>query len=110
MVTFELFVRPAVRKLLGYRTYFRRARPVRVAEPLHFPARLTHFLRAIVVEQDGERVARLTGSQGSGILTSMAKANALLVLPAARDEVATGEWLSAILLDEPVHVADPPFE
>lgn len=110
MVTFELFVRPAVRKLLGHRTFFRRAVPVRVAEPLRYPARLTHFLRAVVVEEDGERVARLTGPQGSGILTSMAKANALLVLPAARDEVAAGERLSAILLDEPVHVADPPFE
>jgi hypothetical protein len=40
----------------------------------------------------------------------MAKANALLILPAERDEVAPGETLSAILLDEPVHVADPPFE
>lgn len=110
MVTFELFVRPAVRKLLGYRTFFRRTVPVRLAEPLHFPARLTHFLRAVVVEEDGERVARLTGPQGSGILTSMARANALLVLPAARDAVTVGERLSAILLDEPVHVADPPFE
>ena len=110
MVTFELFVRPAVRKLLGHRTFFRRAVPVRVAEPLRFPAKLTHFLRAVVREEDGVRVARLTGPQGSGILTSMAKANALLILPAERDEVAPGEALSAILLDEPVHVADPPFE
>ena len=110
MVTFELFVRPAIRRLLGYPTFFRRAVPVRVAEPLHFPARLTHFLRAVVEELEGGRVARLTGPQGSGILTSMAKANALLILPAERDEVASGETLSAILLDEPVHVADPPFE
>jgi molybdopterin molybdotransferase len=110
MVTFELFVRPAIRKLLGYRTFFRRTVPVRVAEPLRYPARLTHFLRAVVVEEDGERVARLTGPQGSGILTSMAQANALLILPAEQDDVAAGDGLDAILLDEPVHLADPPFE
>jgi molybdopterin molybdotransferase len=110
MVTFELFVRPAVRKLLGHRTWFRRAVPVRVAERLRYPAKLTHFLRAVVVEEDGELVARLTGPQGSGILTSMARANALLILPAERDEVAPGERLSAIRLDDPVHLPEPPFE
>jgi molybdopterin molybdotransferase len=111
MVTFELFVRPAIRKLLGYRTFFRRAVPVRVTEPLRIAAKLTHFLRVVVEEdQEGARVARLTGPQGSGILTSMATANALLILPAERDEVAPGDVLDAIRLDEPVHVVDPPFE
>ena len=110
MVTFELFVRPAVRKLLGHRTFFRRAVPVRITERLRYPARLTHFLRAVVVEEDGEWVARLTGPQGSGILTSMARANALLILPAERDDVAPGERLSAIRLDDPVHLPEPPFE
>jgi hypothetical protein len=40
----------------------------------------------------------------------MAKANALLVVPAERDHVAAGEQLPAILLDEPGHVEEPPFE
>jgi molybdopterin molybdotransferase len=83
---------------------------VRVAEPLHYPARLTHFLRAIVTEGPDGLSARLTGPQGSGILTSMAKANALLILPAERDDVAPGEELDAMLLDETVHVEQPPFE
>jgi molybdopterin molybdotransferase len=110
MVTFELFVRPAIRKLMGYSTFFRRAVPVRVAERLHYPPRLTHFLRAVVTERDGVLEARLTGPQGSGILTSMARANALLVVPAERDQVAPGEELRAIRLDEPVHVEVPEFE
>jgi molybdopterin molybdotransferase len=109
MVTFELFVRPVIRKLLGHRRCFRRGVAVRVMEPLRYPARLTHFLRVVVTEEDG-LVARLTGPQGSGILTSMAKANALLVVPAERDHVAAGEQLPAILLDEPGHVEEPPFE
>jgi molybdopterin molybdotransferase len=110
MVTFELFVRPAIRRLQGHDLPFRRSVPVEVAEPLHYPARLTHFLRVIVAEQDGRLRAHLTGPQGSGILTSMARANALLIVPADRDDVAPGEQLRALLLDEPVHVAEPEFE
>ena len=110
MVTFELFVRPAIRKLMGHATFFRRTVPVRVAERLHYPPKLTHFLRAIVTEAAGAFEARLTGPQGSGILTSMAKANALLVVPAEQDHVEVGETLRAMLLDEPVHVPEPMFE
>lgn len=109
MVTFELFVRPAIRKLLGHATFFRRAVPVTVAEPIELGPRLTHFLRAIVTEDDRGRTARLTGPQGSGILTSMARANALLIVPEELQKVPAGATLNAILLDEPVHLSDPPF-
>jgi molybdopterin molybdotransferase len=110
MVTFELFVRPAIRRLQGHALPFRRAVRVELAEPLRYPARLTHFLRAVVTEEDGRLRARLTGPQGSGILTSMARANALLILPAEQDEAGPGETLSALMLDDPVHVAEPPWE
>ena len=110
MVTFELFVRPAIRRLQGHALPFRRAVRVEVAEALHYPPRLTHFLRAVVTEERGRLRARLTGPQGSGILTSMARANALLIVPAEQDDVAPGEELGALLLDDPVHVAEPMFE
>jgi molybdopterin molybdotransferase len=110
MVTFELFVRPAIRRLQGHALPFRRAVAVEVAERLRYPARLTHFLRAVVTDQGGRLSARLTGPQGSGILTSMTRANALLIVPAERDDVAPGEELRALMLDDPVHVAEPPFE
>jgi molybdopterin molybdotransferase len=110
MVTFELFVRPAIRKLMGYTTFFRRTVPVRLTERLHYPPKLTHFLRAVVTERDDGLEARLTGPQGSGILTSMARANALLVVPAERDDVEAGEMLPAILLDDPAHAPEPAFE
>lgn len=108
MVTFELFVRPAIRRLMGHSLPFRRTITVRLAEPVTLGPRLRHFLRAIV-ESGAPPVARLTGPQGSGILTSMARANALLIVPEDRPEVAAGETLDAILLDDPVHVAQPPF-
>src|SRR5438128_760891 len=111
MVTFELFVRPAIRKMSGHALPFRRAVPVRVAEPITLGPRLRPVLRAVVSSADGggALLARLTGPQGSGILTSMARANALLIVPEDRAAVAPGETLQALLLDDPHHVAEAPF-
>ena len=101
MVTFELFVRPTLRRMLGHTRLHRRPVAVTLDEPVRISARLTHFLRAIVTpEADGTLHARLTGPQGSGILTSMSLANALLVVPEDRGEVPAGERLSALLLTE----------
>ena len=111
MVTFELFARPLIRRLLGATLPFRRTVPVRVGEPIELGPPLRHFLRVIVTpeEPDGSLVARLTGPQGSGILTSMARANALLIVPEDRRRVARGATLQALVLDDPQHVALPPF-
>jgi molybdopterin molybdotransferase len=109
MVTFELFVRPAIRKMLGHTNLFRRTVPVTVGEPISLGPRLRHFLRAIVTEENGKLVARLTGSQGSGILTSMAKANALLIVPEDRPAVHAGETLMAMMLEDPIHTPEPMF-
>ncbi len=109
MVTFELLVRPAIRKLLGHAHLFRRTTPVRVGEPIVTHARLQHYLRVTLsLEADG-LTARLTGPQGSGILTSMAKAHALLIVPEDCQRVEQGEILRAILFDETTHVATPPY-
>ncbi|OLB51468.1 MAG: hypothetical protein AUI08_03015 [Gemmatimonadetes bacterium 13_2_20CM_2_65_7] len=105
MVTFELFVRPAIRRLQGHALPFRRTVRVVVREPITLGPKLRHYLRAIV---DG-RDARLTGPQGSGILTSMARANALLIVPADMPAVAAGTELEALILDDPQHVAEPPY-
>jgi len=112
MVTFELFVRPAIRRLLGHRLPFRRTVPVCVGEPIKLGPKLRHFLRAVVQPEGsagGTLTARLTGPQGSGILTSMARANAFLIVPEDRPTVAAGETLPALLLDDPHHVAEAPF-
>jgi molybdopterin molybdotransferase len=70
---------------------------------------LQHFLRAIVSAESGPLVARLTGPQGSGILSSMARANALLIVPEGQFETPAGSELDAMLLDESIHQKDPPF-
>ncbi len=106
MVTFELFVRPVIRRMLGHQRLFRRPTPVALEEPVSIGARLTHFLRAIVrVREDGSLGARLTGPQGSGILTSMSRANALLVVPEDRPSHAIGDTLHAIMLGEEAHLS-----
>ena len=107
MVTFELFVRPALRKMAGHTRLHRRPVSVVLEEEVTIAARLTHFLRAIVrVRADGTLGARLTGPQGSGILTSMTRANALLVVPEERARVAAGESLHALPITEDAALAD----
>lgn len=110
MVTFELFVRPAIRAMCGHALPFRRTVAVAVAEPIRLGPRLQHFLRAVVTEKAGGGLeARLTGPQGSGILTSMVKANALLVIPEGQHATPEGSLARAILLDDPRHVPEPPW-
>ena len=109
MVTFELFVRPAIRKMMGHRLYFRRTVPVRVTEPVTVRPRLQHFLRGVVSEGPEGLEAKLTGPQGSGILTSMIRANALLVIPEGQFETPAGSRVRALVLDDPVHQESPGF-
>jgi molybdopterin molybdotransferase len=100
MVTFELFARPLIRRQHGETKIFRRTIDVRTRDDITLAAPLTHFVRAIVEWDNNTAVARLTGPQGSGLLTSMARANALLVVPPERQVVSAGETLRAILLGE----------
>jgi molybdopterin molybdotransferase len=109
MVTFELFARPAIRKMMGQTLPYRRSVPVRLTEPVNVKPRLQHFLRAVVTEMGGELVGRLTGPQGSGILTSMVQANALLIIPEGQFETPVGDAVQALMLNDPVHQEGPGF-
>jgi molybdopterin molybdotransferase len=101
MVTFELYVRPALRRMLGHTRVHRRPVRVTLEESVSIGAKLTHFYRAIVSPRDDGRLgARLTGPQGSGILTSMSLANALLIVPEDATTVPAGAELSAFLLGD----------
>ncbi len=109
MVTFELLVRPAIRKMCGHPLPFRRSIQVRTMEPISVRPRLQHFLRAVVHDGPDGPEARLTGPQGSGILTSMARANALLVIPEGQHDTPAGALVTALRLDDPVAAAGPCF-
>ncbi|MDB4908728.1 MAG: MoeA domain protein domain [Gemmatimonadetes bacterium] len=101
MVTFELFARPALRRLAGHALPFRRPIAVRLRERVSINAPLSHFLRVTLEPaSDGVYEAQLTGAQGSGLLTSMARADALLIVPANRPVIEAGELVDALLLGE----------
>lgn len=97
MVTFALFVRPAILKMLGHTRLFPRPMTVTLDEPVTVSGDLTHFLRVVVeTDDDGTAHARLTGTQSSGALRSMALANALLIVPEGKTRYEAGEQLRAI--------------
>lgn len=98
LVTFELFVRPAILTMLGQTQIFPVPQVVTLDEPISVSGDLTHYLRIVVQSRDTTLHARLAGSQSSGVLTSMMRANALLIVPEGRREYAAGEQLRAIPL------------
>jgi molybdopterin molybdotransferase len=107
MITFEIFVRPALRKMLGHRKVHRKLVPVRLTEAVEIAAPLTHFMRAIVTrDDDGEFVCQIAGSQSSGVLTAMARANALLVVPAGRQSNPAGSRLNVVPLTDDLQMSE----
>jgi molybdopterin molybdotransferase len=109
LVTFELLARPAIRRMHGLAKPFRRTTPVRLTEPVVSGGGLTHFMRATVEDVEGKLTARLTGPQGSGLLTSMARADALVIVPADQTRMEAGAIVQAILLsDDSLPSESPP--
>jgi molybdopterin molybdotransferase len=110
MMTFEQFVRPALRKLAGRRSWFRPTVRARLAERLEKrPGRL-HFVR-VDLERDGDDfVARSTGNQSSGVLRSMLLARGLLIFPAAASELRKNDTATVQILDDDfLAAANPGF-
>jgi molybdopterin molybdotransferase len=98
LVTFEVLVRPAILRLHGRRDVHPGWIRVRALEEIPADRRLCHVLRArLEADGAGGWGARLTGPQGSGILTSMAMADALLVVPPG-ESIPPGADLRAIPL------------
>ncbi|HUQ21098.1 MAG TPA: gephyrin-like molybdotransferase Glp [Gemmatimonadaceae bacterium] len=107
MVSFEVFGRAVLRKMLGHVSLHRRALSVRLLEPVETAAPLTHFLRVIVTRGgDGVLEARLAGSQSSAVLSAMARANALLVVPAESRSNPAGSMLNALPLNDDLLMTD----
>lgn len=100
MVAFELFGRPAMMKMMG-KTDWRRPTVRAIAEEriVNRDDPRVFLARCIVTERGGRYYASLTGAQGSGILTSMMRANALTIIPADVDVIQPGEELEVLMLD-----------
>ena len=92
MVTFYQFVQPALLKLMGvdplpeFPSF-----TARCMTPMKKGKGRTEFQRGILFQENGEWCVRPTGHQGSGMLSSMAKADCFIVLEATREKVAAGD-------------------
>jgi molybdopterin molybdotransferase len=100
MVTFEEFVRPALRKMAGHAAWFRPRIEAVLGTRLRKSGSRMHLVRVRLDRQGGRVVATSTGNQSSGVLRSMALAHGLLVFPAETNELAEGSTVSVQVLDE----------
>jgi molybdopterin molybdotransferase len=98
-VTFILFGRPLIRKMLGHTRLLKPQVPVTVEDGIKDRSMRRHYVRAHVTWQDGHFVARTTGNQGSHILTSLLNANALIIVPEGGKGVQPGGVANALMLD-----------
>jgi len=99
MVTFEQFARPAILKMLGKKTLVKPAIQAIIEDNVKNTDGRRMFARVMVTKRGGQCRARLTGPQGSGILTSMTKANGLAVIPENTKGVMRGDIVKVQMLD-----------
>jgi molybdopterin molybdotransferase len=99
MITFELFARPAILKMMGKTKLAKPMIEVVMEDSAKNSDGRRIFLRAVVRKEGGRYYARTTGPQGSGVLTSMSQANALVVVPEDVAVVKKGDTIKAIMLD-----------
>ncbi len=99
MVTFLKFVKPALRKMLGI---LKLEKELRLRAELVHDVRKTdgkrHFVRGILETRNGALKVSTTGSQSSGVLTSLVKANCLIVLPEESQSFKKGDTVEVELL------------
>jgi len=100
MVSFERFARAAIRKMAGHTQFERPIITVTVQNEIHSDGRES-YIRAVVIRNGNSYEAALTGDQGSHIMTSLVKANALLIVPEGVKNLPAGSQLTAWMLDWP---------
>ncbi len=105
MMTFEQFVRPALRLMGGFTRWKKPTVSVTLLEAIESDGRET-YARAWVERREGQWQARLSGGQGSNMLHSLARANALVIVPDGITRLDAGAPAQAQMLDWPEELAD----
>jgi len=101
LVTFEVFVRPALRKMQGFAQLQRPTLPVRLGYDARPTADRTEYQRVTLRREGRELVAETTGSQSSSRLMSLAGAHALIRVPAGDQVIRAGSIVEAMILALP---------
>jgi len=99
MITFEQFARPAILKMLGKKNIAKPTVSAISESRIKNTDGRRVFARVVVRKQDGQYYAHLTGPQGSGILTSVSRANGLLIIPEDVKAIKEGDDVSVQMLD-----------
>jgi molybdopterin molybdotransferase len=111
LVCFYLYARPAIRKMAGRSDIFLPRLPARCAVDIKTAKDLTEFVRVRFERRDGELYATPTGEQGSGILSSLSRADGLLIGPAKETILKAGAHATVLALAaEAVEEAAASFE
>jgi molybdopterin molybdotransferase len=100
LVSFEVFVRPVLRKLAGEVSLHRQSVPAVAAVPWSSPAGKRQFVRGVLDRRaDGVSVVTPVGGQGSHLVADLAVATCLAVVPEDVEEVTVGMTLNCMVLD-----------
>jgi len=99
MITFEQFARPAILKMMGRRILTKPTIRAIIEDNIANTDGRRLFARVTVTRRSGQYRASLTGPQGSGILTSMAEADGLAVIPESSKGVKAGDIVEVQMLD-----------
>lgn len=99
MISFEVFVRPAILKMLGRRQETRKKVDAVLEEDIKKKKGLTYFVRAQTRWDNGVYRTRTTGPQGSAMLKSMARANSMIILPEKDEYIQKGTRVAIQFLD-----------
>jgi molybdopterin molybdotransferase len=101
LVTFEVFVRPALRKMQGFSGLHRPTLPVRLDYDARATADRTEYQRVTLRREGRELLASTTGSQSSSRLMSLAGAHALVRIPPGDQGISAGSIVDALILSLP---------
>ena len=104
LISFERFARPAILKMAGHTALERPRVRVTLQDEISSDGRETYARAVVSREEGGAYVARLTGRQGSHVMTSLVEANALVIVPEGVRHVAAGAQLEALMIDWPPSV------
>jgi molybdopterin molybdotransferase len=99
MVTFLAFVKPALLQMMGCTALPQPLARAKTREVLRKKPGRTEYQRGIVTRnKEGELEVITTGNQGSGVLSSMVQANALIVLQHTQSTAQIGDWVDVLML------------
>ena len=100
MVTFLAFVRPALLRMMGSTETAPPLLKAKSLEAIRKKPGRTEYQRGVVsTSADGALHVKITGNQGSGVLSSMVQANGLIVLHHDQSSVAPGDFVDVMMFD-----------